>query len=156
MAPHWELSVQGLDKDKTAIGCGRDFRVSPKRCREVAHTIKGMPLTKAKSYLEKVILLEKPVPYRRFHKKVGHRHGMQEFKFPAGRYPEKAARMVYEVLSNAESNAEYKGLDPDRLRITHTCVLRARKVKRYIERAHGQSSPFFKTLSHIEIVLTEM
>ena len=71
MAPHWELSVQGLDKDKTAIGVGRDFRISPKKCREVAHTIKGMPLNKAKSYLEKVILTEKPVPFRRFHKKIG-------------------------------------------------------------------------------------
>jgi len=154
--PNWKMSVTGLDKDRTALANGRELRVSPKRTREVCNTIKGMSLDRAKGYLEEVILLKRPVPFRRHNKKVGHRHGMQEFKFPAGRFPEKSARLVYEVLMNAESNAEYKGLDPDRLVITHAATMQGRKVKRYIERAHGRSSPYFKTLSHIEIVLTEM
>ena len=153
--PSWKMSVTGLDKDRTAQASGRELRVSIKNTREVCNTVKGMTLDRAKGYLEKVILLERPVPFRRHNKKVGHRHGMHEHKFPAGRFPEKSARMVYEVLMNAESNAEYKGLDPDRLVITHAATLKGRKVKRYIERAHGRSSPYFKTLSHIEIVLTE-
>lgn len=154
--PNWKFSKQGLDKDRTSRAASRDIRVSPKQTREVCNTIQGMNLAKAKSYLEDVILLKRPVPFRRHNKKVGHRHGMQEFKFHSGRFPEKSARLVYEVLMNAESNAEYKGLDSEKLRITHAAVLKGRKVKRYIERAHGSSSPYFKTLSHIEIVLTEM
>ena len=156
--PNWKMSIQGqgLDKDRTAIAVGRELRVSPKNTREVCNTIKGMSLDRAKRYLEKVILMERPVPFKRNNKKVGHRHGMHEFKFPSGRFPQKSARHVYEVLMNAESNAEYKGLDPDRLKITHAATLKGRKIKRYIERAHGRSSPYFKTLSHIEVVLTEL
>jgi len=154
--PNWKMSVSGLDTDKTAIASGRDLRVSPKNTREVCNTIKGMSLDKAKTFLEGVILIKTPVPFRRHNKKVGHRHGMQEHKFHSGRFPEKSARMVFEVLSNAESNAEYKGLDPDRLKIIHCAVMKGRKIKRYIERAHGRSSPYFKTLCHIEIVLSEM
>lgn len=154
--PNWGYSIQGLDKDKTAIASGRDLRVSPKRTREVCHTIKGMMLSRAKEYLEQVIMLKAPVPFRRYNKKAGHRHGMQQWKFDAGKFPEKSARMVYEVLSNAESNAEYKGLDAERLRIIHTAVMKGRVVRRYIERAHGRSTPYFKALSHIEIVLQEI
>lgn len=154
--PNWKFSVQGLDKDKTAKAVGRELRVSPKNTREVCNTIKGMKLDRAKTYLEQVILLKRPVPFRRHNKKVGHRHGMQEFKFHSGRFPEKSARMVYEVLANAESNAEYKGLDPERLTITHTAVMKGRIVRRYIERAHGRSSPYFKSLCHVEIVLSEL
>jgi len=121
--PNWGYSIQGLDKDKTAIASGRDLRVSPKRTREVCHTIKGMMLSRAKEYLEQVIMLKAPVPFRRFNKKSGHRHGMQQWKFDAGKFPEKSARIVFEVLSNAESNAEYKGLDAERLRIVHTAVM---------------------------------
>jgi large subunit ribosomal protein L22 len=63
--------------------------------------------------------------------------------------------MVYEVLSNCESNAEYKGLDTEKLRIIHAATFQGRKMRRYIERAHGRSTPYFKTLTHIEIVLQE-
>ena len=153
--PNWKYSFSGLDKDKTAIASGRDLKTSPKKTREVCNTIKGMSLEKAKTFLEGVILLKTPVPFRRANKKVRHRHGMHLHKFPAGRYPEKSAKFVYDVLTNAESNAEYKGLDPDRLHIIHTAVMRGRTLKRYIERAHGRSSPYFSQLSHIEIVLEE-
>ena len=153
--PNFGYSISGLDQDKTAIASGRDLKVSHKNTREVTNTIKGMSLEKAKDFLENVILMKQPVPFRRHNKKVGHRHGMQQFKWASGRFPEKSARIVYEVLSNAESNAEYKGLDTEKCRIIHAAVMKGRKIKRYIERAHGRSSPYFDTMIHIEIVLLE-
>lgn len=155
--PNWKYTFdkESMDKDKTAIASGRDLRVSPKNTREVTNTIKGMNLETAKTYLADVIQMKKPVPFRRFNKKVGHRHGMEQFKFHSGRFPIKSAAKVYEVLLNAESNAEYKGLDPSRLKIVHAATLRSRTLRRYIERAHGRSSPYNKTLSHVEIILEE-
>ncbi len=155
--PNWGYSTDGrtLDKDRTAKASGRDMKISPKNTREVCNTIKGMDLDVAKRYLEGVINKEKPVPFRRFNKKVGHRHGMKQFKWHSGRFPIKSAAKVYEVLSNAESNAAYNGLDPDRLKIIHAATMRGRKIKRYIERAHGRSTPYFKNLTHVEIVLEE-
>ena len=154
--PQFGYSVSGLDKDKTAIASGRDLKVSHKNTREVTNVIKGMKLERAKEFLEGVIMMKQAVPFKRHNKKVGHRRGLAgQFKWPSGRFPEKSARHVYEVLSNAESNAEYKGLDTERCRIIHSATMQGRKIKRYIERAHGRSTPFFDTLVHIEIVLYE-
>jgi large subunit ribosomal protein L22 len=153
--PNFGYSITGLDKDKTAVASGRDLKVSPKNTREVANTIKGMYLEQAKRFLEGVIFMQQPVPFKRHNKKVGHRRGLKPFKWASGRYPEKSARIMYEVLSNAEANAEYKGLDTERCRIIHAAVMKGRIIKRYIERAHGRSTPYYDALVHIEIVLME-
>jgi len=152
--PKWGYSVTGLDADRTVKASGREFRVSHKAAREVCNTVKGMNLDEAKDFLQQVILKKRPVPFRRFKKKAGHRHGLQ--KAYAGRYPVKAARKVLEVLEGAEANADYKGLDIERLRITHVSAYPGMKIKRYIPRAFGRSSPRFETLCHIELVLEQI
>ncbi len=147
--------ITSLDRDRIAIASGRDLRVSPKNTREVTNAIKGMKLGEAKEFLEQVILMKQAVPFKRHNKKRGHKKGLERFKWHAGAYPEKSARLVYQVLENAESNAEYKGLDLERVKILHAATLKGRKIKRYIERAHGRSTPYNQTLSHIEIALIE-
>ena len=114
-----------------------------------------MKLERAKSFLEKVIRMEQSVPYRRHKKKQAHRSDLKEFKWYAGRYPQKAAARIYEILSSVESNAEYKGLDIDLCRIIHAASHRGRIIKRYIPRARGRSTAKFKHLSHVEIVIYE-
>ena len=152
--PKWGYSITELDTEKTVKASGREIKVSPKHAREVCKTIKGMKLDQAKEYLRQVMAKKKPVPFRRYKKNVGHRHGMQ--KAYAGRYPVKAAQKILGVLEGAEINAEYKGLDVERLRIIHASAYPGMKIKRYIERAHGRSSPRFETLCHIELVLEEI
>jgi len=152
--PKWGYSITELEPDRTVKASGRELRVSPKHAREVCKTIKGMKLDQAKEYLRQVILKKKPVPFRRHKKKVGHRHGIE--KASAGRYPVKAAQKILKVLESAEVNAEYKGLDVERLRIIHASAYPGMKIKRYIERAFGRSSPRFETLCHVELVLEEI
>lgn len=152
--PKWGYSITELDPDRTVKASGRELRVSPKHAREVCKTIKGMKLDQAKEYLRQVILKKKPVPFRRYKKNVGHRHGIE--KASAGRYPVKAAQKILKVLESAEVNAEYKGLDVERLRIIHASAYPGMKIKRYIERAFGRSSPRFETLCHVELVLEEI
>ena len=151
--PKWGYSVTGLDPDRTVKASGRELRVSHKAAREVCNAVKGMNLDEAKGFLQEVILKRRPVPFRRFKKKAGHRRGLQ--KAYAGRYPVKAARKVLEVLEGAEANAEYKGLDIERLRIIHASASPGMKIKRYIPRAFGRASPRFETLCHIELVLEQ-
>jgi large subunit ribosomal protein L22 len=151
--PEWGYSVLELDPEKTAKASGRELRVSPKSAREVCNTIKGMKLDQARNFLRQVILKKKPVPFRRHKKKVGHRRGLQ--KAYAGRYPVKAAQKVLGVLESAEANAEYKGLDIERLRIIHASAYTGMKIKRYIPRAFGRATPRFKTLCHVELVLEQ-
>jgi large subunit ribosomal protein L22 len=153
--PKWGYSIteEELDLEKTAKASAREIRVSHKSAREVCKTIKGMMLNKAKRYLTEVMAKRKPVPFRRYTKKLGHRHGLE--RAFVGRYPVKAAKHVLKVLEGAEANAENKGLDIDRLRIIHASVSQGMKVKRYKPRAHGRASPRFEILCHVEIVLEE-
>ena len=155
--PNWGYSFteQKYDSDRLAKASGRDIRIKPKQAREICTVIKGMKVEQAKSYLEKVIRLEQSVPFRRHKKKVPHRKDLKQFKWYAGRYPQKAAARIYEIVAAVESNAEYKGLDIDLCRIIHSATHRGRIIKRYIERAHGRSTAKFKYLSHVEIVIYE-
>ena len=152
--PKWGYSITDIDQEKTAKASGRELRVSHKHAREVCNTINGMKLDQAKDYLKQVILKKKPVPFLRFNKKVGHRHGLE--KGFAGRFPVKAATEILNVLEGAEANAEYKGLDMESLRIIHASAYPGMKIKRFIPRAFGRSSPRNNTLTHVELVLEEM
>jgi len=152
--PKWGYSITDLDPEVTVKASGRELRVSPKAAREVCAAIKGMTLDEAKEFLEQVIAKRKPVPFRRYKKKIPHRRDIQGFY--AGRYPVKAARMILEILESAEANAIYKGLDLERLKIIHASAYPGTKLKRFIPRAFGRSSPRFETLCHIEIVLEQM
>jgi large subunit ribosomal protein L22 len=153
--PKWGYSIaaEELDPEKTVKASGREVRVSHKHAREVCKTIKGMTLTQAKQYLRDVMDKKRAVPFRRFKKKLGHRHGLE--KAYAGKYPIKAAEHILRIVEGAEANAEYKGLDTERLRIIHAATSKGMKIKRYMRRAQGRSTQKFKTLSHIEIVLEE-
>lgn len=151
--PNWGYSVTGLDPDLTVKASGRELRVSPKAAREVCAAVKGMMLDEAKEFLEQVIAKKKPVPFRRYKKKAPHRRGLQ--KFYCGRYPVKAARKVFEVLESAEANAIYRGFDVERLRVIHAAAYPGMKLKRYIPRARGRSTPKFETLCHVEVVLEQ-
>lgn len=155
--PKWGYSFieQKYDTERLAKASGRDLRIKPKDAREICAVIKGMRVEQAKSLLEKVILMKQSVPYRRFKKKQAHKKDLKQFKWYAGRYPQKAAARIYEVLNACESNAEFKGLDVDLCRIIHAAAQRGRIIKRYIQRAHGRSTPRYKHLSHVEIVIYE-
>jgi len=142
-----------LDPSRTAIAAGRDLRISFKHAVEICNCIRGLHLDEARRFLEDVIAMRRPVPFRRFHGKVAHRRGLQGW--PAGRYPVKAAKAILEVLRNAEANAEYKGLDTSRLWVVHASAHKGTKIRKYIPRAFGRATPYFQDLVHVEIALEE-
>jgi len=152
--PRFGYSILGLDPDKTAIASGREMDISHKHAREICKEIKGKNLDKAKEYLEEVGKLKKSVPFRRHHKKVGHRSDLTGWH--TGRYPEKAAKKILEILESVEKNAEYKGLQVDKLKIIHASGYPGRKLKRIFYRAFRTSSPKVNTLTHVEIAVEEM
>jgi large subunit ribosomal protein L22 len=151
--PQWKYSVQGLDPDRTAIASGRDLRIKPKIAREICNHIKGMKLEEAKEFLEDVIQMKKAVPYYRYRGKIPHRKQLQGHD--AGRFPEKAAGAILKILDSVEANAEFKGLYADRLRIIHLVAHRGRVIRKFIPRAFGRASPYFKNLTHIEVAVEE-
>lgn len=133
---------------------GREVNISPKAAREIALTIKGMPLTKAIDRLELVREKKMAVAFRRHKLKVGHRSELSGF--PSGSYPVKAAGAFVQVLKNLQSNSEFKGLDPERVQIVHASAFAGRTLKDFTPRAFGRSSPNFRQLVHIELIGKEV
>jgi large subunit ribosomal protein L22 len=152
--PEFGYSFKGYDPTIQVRASGREDNVSPKGAREICNTIKGMKITRAIQLLEEVEEMKSPVAFRRYKLKVGHRSELSGF--PSGSYPVKAAGAVLAVLRNLQSNCEFKGLDPERVKIIHSAAYPGRVIRDYISRAFGRSSPNFHRLIHIELVGQEV
>lgn len=114
-----------------------------------------MPLRRAQRYLKNVIGKKEIVPYRRFNGGVGRKAQVQVWGTTQGRWPQKSAEFLLQLLRNAESNADYKGLDVDRLVVDHIQVNRAPKMRRRTYRAHGRINPYMSSPCHLEVILSE-
>lgn len=143
--------TQEADPETTSKAIGKELSVSPKHCREVCKELKGMKVEDAKKYLKEVIELKRPVPYTRFKMFLNPKPGVGP-----GRYPKKAAKAILRVLESAQSNAEYKGLEADNMRIKLAAAHRGRIEKSYMPRAQGRSTPWNEQTTNIEIVLEEI
>jgi large subunit ribosomal protein L22 len=138
------------DPEKTAIASAREIPVKPKHVVNVCRAIRGMPLAKAKTYLEDVQELKAPVKYFRYVRKVSHRKGIGP-----GQYPVKAAGAVLQVIKSAEANAEYKGLDPEKMFVAHAAMQKSAPIQGFMPRAQGRGTAWNTSTCHIEIVLQE-
>jgi large subunit ribosomal protein L22 len=136
---------------KTARATSLNTPISPRDALEIVRTIKGMNLGKAKDYLENVIDKKKAVPYRKFLDSVSHRRGVGP-----GRYPVKAAKYVLETLESAESNAEFKQLDSEKLVIKSAVAQPAPPIQYYTFKAFGSSGKFYRERVHIQVILEEV
>jgi large subunit ribosomal protein L17e len=145
------------DTSKSARARGADLRVHFKNSRETAAAIHGMQLGKAKAYLAAVIAHKRCVPFLRYNGGVGRTAQAKNEgnSIGQGRWPEKSCRLILDLLKNAESNAETKGLDLDNLYVTHVQVNQAPRGRRRTYRAHGRINAYMSSPSHIELVLAE-
>ncbi len=149
----FKYAFQNYDKTKHVRAALREKTISHKHAREIAVAIKGMSIDSARSYLQSVINLERAVPFRRYNNEVGHK---SDTGVMAGRYPRKAATEFVKLLDNLESNAEYRGMDLDRLKIINATVHKGRKIERFIPRAMGRATPKIDILTHVELVAQEI
>lgn len=140
---------------KSCKARGAYLRVHFKNTREAANAIKRMPLRRATRYLKNVVNKKEIVPFKRYNGGVGRKAQAKVFKVSQGRWPKKSAEILLDLLKNAESNADVKGLDVDRLVIDHIQVNRAPKIRRRTYRAHGRINPYQSSPCHIELILSE-
>ncbi|VEU21365.1 DEKNAAC102773 [Brettanomyces naardenensis] len=140
---------------KSASARGSYLRVSFKNTRETAQAISGLKLEKAKTYLEAVLDHKRAIPFRRYNHSIGRTAQGNEFGITTARWPTKSVKFVQNLLTNAEANAEAKGLDASKLVISHIQVNKAPKMRRRTYRAHGSVNAYQSSPSHIEIILTE-
>ena len=150
--PKSKYAFQNFDSTRHVRAALREKTISHKHAREIAVAIKGLSVEKARDYLIHVTQLKRSIPFRRYKNQVGHK---SDPGVMSGRYPQKAATEVLKLLDNLESNAEYKGMDLDRLKIINTTVHKGRLMKRFIPRAQGRATPKNNAYTHVEIVAQE-
>ncbi|KAM7441091.1 60S ribosomal protein L17 [Porites harrisoni] len=116
-----------------------------------------MHIRKANKYLKDVVAKKQIIPFLRFNGGVGRKAQAKNHKAPGsqGRWPKKSAEILLQLLKNAESNAEFKGLDVDSLVVEHIQVNAAPKMRRRTYRAHGRINPYMSSPCHIEMILAE-
>lgn len=149
----FDYAFQNYDTTRHVRSSLREKDISHKHAREIAVAIKGLSIEKARDYLQAVVNKERAVAFGRYKNQVGHRSdpGMM-----SGRYPQKSAKEFIKVLDNLESNAEYKGMDLDRLKIINATVHKGVLVKRFTPRAMGRATPKNNVLTHVELVAQEI
>ncbi len=149
----FKYAFQNYDRTRHVRASLREKTISHKHAREIAVKIKGMSIETARDYLQDVIRLKRAVPFRRYNNEVGHK---SDTGVMSGRYPQKAATEFVKLIDNLESNAEYRGMDLDRLKIINATVHKGRKLQRFTPRAMGRASPKVDILTHVELVAQEI
>ncbi|KAF5084478.1 Ribosomal protein L22p/L17e [anaerobic digester metagenome] len=148
----FDYSNQVTGKD-IARGRVNEAPISPKHAIEIASFIRGMKLDDAAEYLQSVVALQKPIPFKRFNRDVPHRKGL--VGWDAGRYPQKASRVYLRLLNNVRKNAEYNGLEGEQLRIVHVSANRGIRRRSFMPRAMGRATPKDRQTVNIELVVRE-
>lgn len=139
------------DPDTSAKALGKEMPVSPKFAREVAGMIRGMKVEAAQQALAEVIDKKRPVPLKRYNKRVSHKPGVGP-----GRYPVKAATAILGVLNSAVANAEYKGLSVSSMAIATISVSRGRVIPGHMPRAHGRATQWNQETVNVEVIIQEV
>jgi large subunit ribosomal protein L22 len=139
------------DPEKTARAYGYELHCSPKDSVNIAYALRGMKTDEAKKYLEDVIALKRALPAVYHKQKVHHQRG----RVGPGSFPKKAASYILKILENAENNAEYKGFDPENMKIVHISAYRGRTIHAIMPRAHGSATDANENTTSIEIILEE-
>ena len=143
-------TFQAPRTETVARARGAELPISPKKTYEVLNAIRGLPLDRARTFLEEVVELKRAVPFRRYNQETAHKK-----RIGPGRYPKKVARHVLQVLANAEANAEYEGLDTDALFVRVAASARGRIQKANMPRAQGRATAWNEQTTNVEIVLAE-
>ena len=141
-------------RDEPGVNVARaraiEVPMSPKKTYEVLNAIRGLSVDRARTILEQAIGEVRAIPFRRYNQETAHHRGTGP-----GRYATKVAKNVLKVLENAEQNAEYEGLDADRLYVKVAASGRGKIRPTSMPRAHGRATEWNEQTTNVEIVLAE-
>jgi large subunit ribosomal protein L17e len=70
-------------------------------------------------------------------------------------WPQKATKVYIGLLENIKGNAEAKGLDVEKCKVTHSQANQAPAMRRRTYRAHGRINAYESSPAHIQIIAEE-
>lgn len=143
-------------ESKIAKATMKNADASLKYSTEVCNQIKGMYVEKAIAWLTRIKNKEEYLPLKKYNKKVAHRKGNASNGVKSGRYPQKVTQVFIELLESAKSNADFKGLDVEKLNIIHAFASMGISRMSYQSKGKIAGKARKRNATHIEIILSEV
>lgn len=145
---------KAVEGENIARAKANELPCSPKHAIEIAKFIRHKQVDEAIAYLNQVVALKKAIPFKTFNRNVAHKRGLD--KWDAGRFPVKASRGYLKMLESVRKNAEYSGLDGEKLEIIHVTANRGRGQNAFFPRAMGRATPKRRETVNLEIIVREV
>lgn len=152
---YYNATVAVLQDKQTAKAMGVGINASLKFCTEICKLIKGKSALKSKQYLLDIAEHKRFLPLKRYHKKVGHRKGDSVDGQKAGRYADKTIHNFLKVFDNALANADYKGLDEEKLVVEQATANQAFGRMSFQNKGHIGGKAHKHKTCHVEVILRE-
>lgn len=152
---YYNATIAVSEEKHVAKAMGIGINASLKVCTEICNNIKGKSAVKTKQFLLDVMEHKRFIPLKRYHKKVGHRKGDSVDGQKAGRYADNTVKAFLKVFDNALANADYKGLDEEKLVVSHATANQAFGRMSFQNKGKIGGKGRKKKTCHVEIILTE-
>jgi large subunit ribosomal protein L22 len=144
-----------INEKNTAKAIKKNANVSVKYSTEIVREIKGKELSKVEKFLQNVIDKKEHLPLRKYVKKVAHRKGKAKSKTKSGRYPIKTIKTFLELVESAKANADYKGLETEKLFVKHAFASMGYSRVSHQPKGKISGKSRVKKSAHLEIILQE-
>lgn len=147
MLQYYSFNVKPEEKDSYAFARLEEIDASTRTLAEVCGRIRNKKTSWAVMFLQKASEGKVPVAFKKHNTKMGHRRELGGSK---GRYPEKCAGIVLELLNSAIANARMRNLGED-LTIIHTSATVKARYPRMSPKGKKMRSAI--STSRIEMIL---
>jgi len=143
-------------ESKTARAMTTNANISLKYSTEICNQLKGKNVDKSIAWLTRIINHEEFLPLKRYNSNVAHRKGDAKEGVKSGRYPQKTIKSFVTLIESAKSNADFKGLDDDKLMIIHAFA--SKGISRMSNQSKGKigGKARRKNATHIEVIVSEV
>ncbi len=149
----YQVELDGKNFAKAmAVNKPISLKYSTEMCRE----IRGKPIKKVEAFLNRIITHDDYLPLRRYNAGVGHRKGDVKSFTKSGRFPEKVCENFLDLLENLKANADFKGMDEEKLLIVHSFACQGFRRMSYQSKGKISGRRRLKKSTNIEVIAVEM
>ena len=143
-------------ESKTARAMTTNANISLKYSTEICNQIKGKYVNATITWMEKIINHEEYLPLKRYNTKVAHRKGESKQGVKSGKYPEKTLKIFLDLLNSVKNNADFKGLDVEKINIIHAFASKGVSRVTYQSKGKISGKARKRNATHIEIIVSEV
>jgi large subunit ribosomal protein L22 len=149
---NYHTEVRDLKNSARAILTNQP--ISRKYAIEFSREIKGMSLKKAEAFIKDVADMKRHLPLKKYVRRMGHRKGTVSGT-KLGRWPVRCANKFLELLDLVKANADYKGLDTDKLVIADIFMSQGYQRRSHQKQGRISGKQYKRKSVHMEIVVIE-